>query len=387
MIRVALKQHGRYVGIDPNDPAAVVYADRTARGPWEEADLTEHPEFVDVRFLAADKQLTLPPGGGLRSNPSGVVNAWEQFTLTVDEVGAVRIGRSDTTVVLEVEGYSVQQDLPPLSRRGLDIVTPDGQRHVMIGSTELLLAWRYDQGDDIRPVLAERQAFKFNNLRVLLQKDIGNTGHSPWQMPIAKLRPFLALCAEYGFYVEGVILADCQIVNPSFSDQERRVNEVRHETAGVSNLIEQLGNEYGQNGQGDTGKNGFDPWKFSKPTDRLAANASSTEGGKDAPYWDFFCFSGQRKPLGHAIREYGPIEFMYSDGHPWGGVPALCDECFKPGEESSDPMDYYRAGAHARAGIGGRFHTDAGTKGSSRLFNDLEKACAEAFVQGLRGTQ
>jgi hypothetical protein len=244
--------------------------------------------------------------------------------------------------------------LPRLVRNGRDLFTEHGDRHIIVGTTELLLAWRYDREgpEAIREVCEQRRACGFNNVRVLWQKDIGNTGHSPWQMPTAKLRPFLGFMESFGFYVQGTILADCPVVNPNEADQQARVSAVRSATVGVSNLIEQLGNEYD--------KNGHDPHHFSKPSDRLSANSSSTEG-----------------------REYGPVEFIYGDGS-WGGVPAICDEGMKPGINSSDPRDFERAGAQARSGCGGRFHTDAGTAGNSRLFNDLELACAQAFVKGLR---
>jgi hypothetical protein len=114
----------------------------------------------------------------------------------------------------------------------------------------------------------------------------------------------------------------------------------------------------------------------------LSANSSSTEGGKDAPYWDFFCFSGQRAPLNHAIREYGPVEFIYGDGS-WGGVPAICDEGMKPGINSSDPRDFERAGAQARSGCGGRFHTDAGTAWE---FSVVQRSRAR-LCAGVRGSR
>jgi hypothetical protein len=268
--------------------------------------------------------------------------------------------------------------LPKLSAGRWDIFDATGARHVIAGSTELMLAWRYDlEGvEAIRPVLDQRRSCGFNDLRFLWQKGQGSNGlTAPWQMPTEKMRPFLALLAEYRFYGMGVILADCQAVNPNEVDQQTRVNSVRISTAGVTNHYEQLGNEYE--------KNGFNPAHFAKPTDRMAANASSIEGGKDAPYWDLFLFSGQRSPLNHAIREYGPIEFMYGDRATWGGLPASCDEGMKPGIDSTDPRDYERAGAQARSGIGGRFHSTAGTAGNCRLFDGLELACAQAFIKGL----
>ena len=265
--------------------------------------------------------------------------------------------------------------LPRLHAGRSDFFTEANARHVVIGCTDLMLAWRYDREgpDAIRPVLEQRQACGFNNLRVLWQKDVNNAGQ-PWQMPVEDLRPFITFLAGFGFYVQGTILADCAVVNPLEADQQNRVNAMRSATVGLSNLIEQLGNEYD--------KNGHDPRHFFKPSDRMAANSSSTEGGKDAPYWDFFCFSGQRDPLNHAVREYGPLEFIYGTGT-WGGLPAICNEGMKPGINSSDARDFERAGAQARSGCGGTFHTDAGTAGSSRLFNDLEFACAKAFVKGI----
>lgn len=270
--------------------------------------------------------------------------------------------------------------LPRINAGRWDFFTEAGERHLVVGSTELMLAWRYDlEGPDaIRPVLAQRQSLRFNNLRVLWQKDIGNTGSSPWLMPLEKLRPFLGLCAEYRFYVEGCNLADCRVCTPGVAEQQQRVTEIRNETVGVSNLWDQLGNEYQ--------KNDFDPRNFSKPPDRMSTNASAVTGGADAlPYWDYFTFSGERLPVQKAIREYGPVEFLYGDRGSWGGLPAICGEGFKPGVESSDPRDWERAGAQARSANGGRLHTLCGTSGNSGLFGGLETACAQAFVKGLLG--
>ena len=276
--------------------------------------------------------------------------------------------------------------LPALHVEGRDFVTAEGQRHVICGSTELLLAWRYDLegADAIRPVLVERRDIGFNNLRVLWQK--GNDSNIPvsWQMPVDKMPPFLALAAEHDFYIQGVILANCQAVNPGEQAQQLRVQQVREATAGITNHIEQLGNEYGPR-KGDYGKNGFNPWNFARPTDRLAANASSTEGGEYAPFWDFMCFSGRRSPLNGAIREYGPIEFMYGGVVQGVSIPAICDEGMKPGINSFERRDYERAGAQGRSGAGARYHSPAGTSGNSCLFNELEYDCAVGFVEGMKG--
>lgn len=365
-----LRLNGKALGIEPF--TTIVYANRDAVGAWEEGTLTLHPNNrYDFKFAATNRQLTITPDGKFESRAAGTFGEWEQ--LEAQPGAEFTLGKFG--VRLTVEGYQSTADLPKIHVEGLDFIA-DGKRHVIKGSTELLLAYRYDKEgpEAIKPILQQRKDLGFNNLRVLWQKDINNS-NNPWQMPIDKLKPFLQLAAGYGFYIQGTILADCQVVNPNTAAQGQRVQDVRRATEGVNNNIEQLGNE--------ASKNGFDPRQFSKPIDRLAANASNVEGGADYPYWDFFGFSGQRSPLNHAIREYGPIEFMYGGPNGWGGVPAICDEGMKPGINSNDPRDYERAGAQAKSGCGGRYHTDAGTAGFSRLFNSLEIDCAKAFIEGI----
>jgi hypothetical protein len=213
----------------------------------------------------------------------------------------------------------------------------------------------------------------------VLWQDYNNIGHA-WLMPLEKIPAFVLLLAEYGFYTEGCILADAQLINPDHSTQAARVAAVYDVTAGLDSVFTQLGNEWE--------KNGYDPGRFARPADgRICTNASAIENGQDAPYWDYFTFSGQRSPLNHAIREYGPIEFMYGDAgtRPHGPMPAICGEGMKPGVNADDPRDFERAGAQARSGCGGRYHTVSGTGGNSCLFTELEDTCGRAFVRGLAG--
>lgn len=347
----------------------------------------------EITFETLDGK-TLQPLGDVLLSSTGGPGDWKAMS---DEHGICKpnLAAADYTITFSKAGYatrilpvhidgpgpSIRVGLDSLQRRlyadGGTIRDGAGRPHLIRGCTDLMLAWRYDVegADAIRPVLAQRKQVGANNLRVLWQ-DFNNIGQA-WQLPLSKLRPFLSLSAEYGFWIQGCILADCQFINKDTSAQQQRVADVRAETAGIDNHIEQLGNEYD--------KNGFDPRQFSRPTDRFACNASNIEGGPDAPYWDFFTFSGQRSPLNHAIREYGPLEFIYGDTgtYPHGPMPAICDEGMKPGKDSFDPEDYRRAGAQAKSGNGGRFHSEAGTKGNSCLFNELEFNCAVAFFEGM----
>jgi hypothetical protein len=259
---------------------------------------------------------------------------------------------------------------------GRDFVASDGKRHMIVGSTELLLACRYDfEGlQAIIPVLEERRNIGFNNLRVFWQADIKNyrPDRTAWQMPLDKMGPFLEECAKYGFWIEGTALQQCQVVNPDERDQQRWVANVLSATAGSDNYLFQLGNEWDING--------FNPDNFTRPQNRICSNASNKDPIGKAK-WDYWSFSG-RRDLPKAIMEYGPIEYLYGDGGK-GDMPVFSGEGMKPGINSNDPRDWERAGAQARSGCGGRFHHEAGTRGSSRLFDGLERACGIAFVTGL----
>lgn len=380
-----------------------VTASRMTIASWETWDVIKTDSNQVGLRSAHGGYLRAEDGGGGEVNTRGTdLSAWQLWKLNPHAPATAIAARDrgylcvDHALLVEatsqtpiafavtiVEADPVQ--LPALHIEDKDFVTAAGDRYVVIGSTELLLGVIYDrQGPDAcRPVLQERHDLGFNNLRVLWQKDIRNRGDK-WQMPLDKLRPFLALCNEYEMYVQGCILADCQVVNPNASDQQRRVADVRAATKGIANHLEQLGNEYD--------KNGFDPATFSRPTDRLAANASNMKpiGGAK---WDYYGFSG-RRDLPKSIMEYGPIEYLYGADDGSGPIISICDENMKPGTgngECNQPRVYERCGAEARAANGGRFHHWAGTGNQdpnvpiSRLFNPLERACAAAFVEGLRG--
>lgn len=399
-MKLALSLNGLYVCAEI-DTAGTVHADRSQIGSWERWTVERQPDGSIAFKSAHDRYLCAEGGGGGDAHADRERAAiWEQFRPTGVIADGARLAFTtyDRQSFLGVRGddhelyagssvpvYFVvtvlEQDAQRVTVRDGDFWQPDGTRMQICGSTELMLAHLYDtQGlDAVLPIFDERHAIGFTNLRVLWQKDVRNQ-NKPWVMPLDKIPAFLLAASRAGFNVQGTILADCQVVNPDERFQQLRVTDVRRVTAGIGNHFETLGNEWE--------KNGFIPSHFSRPTDRLAANASSIEGGKDAPYWDFFVFSGQRSPLNHAIREYGPIEFLFGDGRGWGGVPAICDEGMIPGEHSSNPRDFERAGAQARSGNGGRFHSRAGSNRDehmARPFTPLEKDCALAFVKGLKG--
>jgi hypothetical protein len=106
-----------YTGVVPNaqprssgDAAFPVYFDRPGEpdtgGPWEEVELTKHPggEY-DVRYVAANRQLSIQPDGRLETRAAGSVGPFEQFQIrTEDGSGRHILYRNDLAGrVLEVE--------------------------------------------------------------------------------------------------------------------------------------------------------------------------------------------------------------------------------------------------------------------------------------------
>lgn len=83
-MKVALRVNGKYIGVDPATGLQFpVYTNRTSAGEWEELLLTAHGGgLFDLKFIAANRQLTLTPAGGLESRMAGAVGVWEQFFIT-----------------------------------------------------------------------------------------------------------------------------------------------------------------------------------------------------------------------------------------------------------------------------------------------------------------
>lgn len=107
-MRVYLRQGSHYIGIAPN--TTNVYADRPAGGAWEEVELRQRAGgLFDALFVAADRQLSLTPGG-LESRPADTGGAWELAYATTQPDGSSLLYRVEDGVlvapVLQIEDAS-----------------------------------------------------------------------------------------------------------------------------------------------------------------------------------------------------------------------------------------------------------------------------------------
>lgn len=102
-MKIFAKLHGRYIGVDPSRPDAV-YADRAAGGAWELLELQPRDGGLFlVRFVEADRVLSIQPDGKLETRQAGTDGAYELLRATLQPEGVAILYRvDDAGVVLGV---------------------------------------------------------------------------------------------------------------------------------------------------------------------------------------------------------------------------------------------------------------------------------------------
>ncbi len=178
-----LTLNGKYLGIEPGTTR--VYADRAALGWWEDVALTSHPEgWYDVRFIAANRQLTVTPTGSLESRIAGAIGEWERFLLSADHTTLYRMG-----VTLTIAGAAPVVAIH-LEQRGNNFVDAQGQRVVYPCIDQFFAFRQYRDGGPaaLTPALEESRRLGFTAWRMWAQG-------SKAQNTIADLSP-----TEAGYY-------------------------------------------------------------------------------------------------------------------------------------------------------------------------------------------
>jgi hypothetical protein len=108
-MKIGLRMQGKAIGIDPTPkPGAIddarypVYSDKDQFGVWEAAELTKHADGrFDVRFLAANRQLSLTPFG-LESRVAGTFGPWEMQYATDQPDGSSLLYRFEGQTLVTV---------------------------------------------------------------------------------------------------------------------------------------------------------------------------------------------------------------------------------------------------------------------------------------------
>lgn len=259
--------------------------------------------------------------------------------------------------------------LPRLIMRGQMFEQADGQPWTAIECSDFNLFARYQAGEQIDPILAQRQDLGFNLLRVWTLYDLPGIG-TLLEPDYSQIPAFLERCAAYGLYVEFTAYTSTERID----HWDRLVAAVQ----GCTNVLLELVNE------GDLPVNAIDFSRYARPPGVLVSHGS---GGSEAapmlPAWDYQtfhtngAFEEQRK-IGHNAMEIwnGPTltneTSRYPDVGMWVGASP----------ERQWGLAYDAAAGAALLCAGSCFHSVAGK--TSVLFDSATQAVARAWTSGAR---
>lgn len=259
--------------------------------------------------------------------------------------------------------------LPMLVTRGQFFQQSDGAYWTAIQCSDFHLFGRYLNGEDITPILQQRQALGFNLLRVwtrysLEAYGIGRCTLADHPDLYDRVRPFLQLCSQYGLYVELTAYTGREDFDPA------HWGRLGGAVQGVQNVLLELINEADQPG------NAINLSPYTQFPGVLCSHGSNgSEARPVEPFWDYATFHTN-----------GASEWWRKNGHNameiWGG-PTLTNEATRCPDQDQNPAHFYDAAAGAALLCAGScFHSVHGK--DSTLFIGPEIECAQAHVHGAR---
>jgi hypothetical protein len=271
--------------------------------------------------------------------------------------------------------------------------TSDGQPWHQRGCSDFRLLQMFLAGEDIEPLLRERAAVGFNQLRVFLMCDLMFHLY-PQEHPdyLPKLGQFLDRLGAHGLGSELTVLVDATRVMPGLADQLALWSQVGVVVRGRPQTMVELVNENDQAINTiaaiafprldgvicSRGSNGADAppvgcsWRLNGDGQIVGMNV-------DLPLWDYISQHPSRttdwpRRVGHNTMDWTDVTH----------TPGTTNETCRPDQGRGPiPSDWFDAAANAALlCAGATMHSDAGK--SSRLFNAQERACADAWIAGAR---
>jgi len=250
------------------------------------------------------------------------------------------------------------------------------QRFTVIQTSDFNLYNRWFSGEDVSPVLEQRQSLGFNSVRVWTAYDIDKIGTcDPHRSGFYQRWPeFMADLEAAELYAEVTAFTGPY---PYFSNQQAMIahwNALDDAMTGCPNLLDlEAINEY------DNGPNAGVPLDhLRRPSGKLASHGSGAQDSPPAqPHWDV---AGYRSPSSEWQRKTSHNAMEWAET--WG-IPVWTNEFPRT---DNDPTEIHwedagAAGALLCAGPG-CFHSPEGK--TSTLFQGQTLACAKAFIRGAR---
>lgn len=260
--------------------------------------------------------------------------------------------------------------LPRLRVRGHCFEQETGQRFTAIEASDFNLFARFQNGEDITPVLQQRRDLGYNMRRVWTLYDIPSIG-TLLHPDYGRMAEFLVLCAQYGSYVE--FTAYTSTFDPNHWG--RLIEAVR----GQSNVLLELGNEL------DLPVNRLIDLDFyTKPDGILCSHGSnSSQAWPVIPYWDYATFhtNGAReeqRKIGHNAWEIGSGAVLTNETSRWPDVGMWPHATL----ERAQALAFDSAAGAALLCAGSCFHSIHGK--TSMLWTWPEVEVATAWANGAR---
>lgn len=259
--------------------------------------------------------------------------------------------------------------LPNIRTRGQFFELEDGTLWTAIQCSDFNLLARYLAGENITPILKQRQDCGFNLLRVWTLFDITGIG-SLASLDYRRIPAFAGLCASYGLYIE--FTAYTGINNPQHWDdlcaaarlcQPKPLLELVNELDQNTNEPDYLGRV-------------FDLSKYKQPSGLISSHGSNgSETWPVSPYWNYTDMhfndaSEWQRKTGHNSFEV------------WQG-PTLANENTRyPDRDDSLFHAIDAAEGAALLCAGSCYHSVRGK--TSELWDGLEEQCARRWAYGAR---
>lgn len=272
----------------------------------------------------------------------------------------------------------ILEPLPRLVVAGQFLRQDTGARFSVVEASSFNLLNRFDLGEDIAPVFAQRQALGFNVQRVWTGYRVPGIGDCDPRVRSSlyeKIPAFLDLAAEYGQYIEFTAITGF-VTDPMSPGQMVEHWEKLIAAGGAkTNVVLEVFNEYGLFSELTV-----DPMLFRRPVGILSSHGSGYQDQLPVrPFWDVVTY-----------RPGGGSEWQRKTGHnamedvadPYH-LPCWSNETIRMPDTDGNPDHAFdqMAGA-ALLCAGGCFHSPEGKLGLEFTGQTLE--CATAAAQGAR---
>ena len=266
----------------------------------------------------------------------------------------------------------------PLGRLGIDgqFFTLDEQPFTLIQSSDFSLFKRSLDGEDITPILEQRQAVGFNALRVwLLNASVvpGTIHPDQYSDFYERLSDFVDVCGLYGFVVELTVFTQTKTLMPSREDQQRHLDRTADAVRGKGNVLLEQVNEWDQHDNAPYAD-------LHRPPGVLISRGSN--GADSIPPmhhdpWDYEVY--HTNDLAEFQRKVGHNAFEWATE---SGKPCVSNENTRyPDRDSSEAHAYDAAMGGALLCAGSCYHSESG-KWSVLFAYGPETDCARAWVDG-----